>query len=324
MLSIRDPDTGLVHHDPFEILGVWNNYYDHLFTAQECDRQAQDDMLAKLSRRLTSAERDACEGVLTEEKCFHALQGMPRGKTPGSDGFPMEFFLTFWQSLGADLVRVLNVAYETGQLSTSQRRGLNIVLYKKNDRLDTKNWRPISLLNVDYKIATRAISGHLLTVLSTIIGPDQTCGYVAALFHLTFFSSATSWGTSTAKKSLLPFSLSTKRRLLIALIGAFFGAPWRRSILVQHSCLGSCFFTLISSRLSSLTVGLLPFFNLRGVCAKVAHCPLCCTSLQSKCSPCRSACHLGSPACSFLTLLSKLSALGIPTTQLSRLPLTLP
>ena len=39
-----------------------------------------------------------------------------------------------------------------------------------------RNWRPISLLNVDYKIATRAICGRLLTVLSTIIGPDQTCG----------------------------------------------------------------------------------------------------------------------------------------------------
>ena len=87
----------------------------------------------------------------------------------------MEFFLHFWQSLGADLVRVLNVAYETGQLSTSQHRGLIIVLYK-NDRLETKNWRPISLLNADYKIATRAIAGRILTVLHTIIGPDQTCG----------------------------------------------------------------------------------------------------------------------------------------------------
>ena len=169
MLSIRDPDTGLIHHDPFEILGVWRNYYDHIFTAQECDRQAQDDMLAKLFHRLSLAERDACEGVLTEEECFHALQGMPRGKPPGSDGFPIEFLITFWQSLGTDLVRVLNVTYETGQLSTSQCRGLNIVL-------DRKNLRPISLLNVDYKIATRAISGRLLTVLSTIIGPDQTCG----------------------------------------------------------------------------------------------------------------------------------------------------
>ena len=84
---------------------------------------------------------------------------MPKGKTPGSDGFPMEFYQALWKTLGADLVRVLNAAFEAGQLSTSQRRGLIIVLYKKNDKLDTKNWRAISLLNVDYKIATWAISG---------------------------------------------------------------------------------------------------------------------------------------------------------------------
>ena len=107
---------------------------------------------------------------------FDTLNGMPHGRTLGSDGFPMEFFLHFWQSLGADLVRVLNIAYEIGQLSTSQRQGLIIVLYKKNNRLEINNWRPISLLNADYKIATRAIACCLLTVLSTIISPDQTSG----------------------------------------------------------------------------------------------------------------------------------------------------
>ena len=176
MRSIRDPDTGSVHHDPFEILGVWQRYYSGLFTAASCDLSAQDDILSKLSRRLSDLERASCEGLLSLEECFAALSGMARGKTPGSDGFPMEFYLRFWQSLGADLVRVLNVAFETGQLSTSQRRGLIIVLFKKNDRLETKNWRPISLLNVDYKIATRAISGRLLAVIGSIVGPDQTCG----------------------------------------------------------------------------------------------------------------------------------------------------
>ncbi len=176
MHSIRDPDTSSVHHNPFEILRVWQRYYTGLFTAAPCDPSAQDDMLSKLSRRLCKDERASCEGLLTLEECFAALSGMARGKTPGSDGFPMEFYLRFWSSLGADLVRVLNVAYEAGQLSTSQRRGLIIVLYQKNDRLDTKNWRPISLLNVDYKIATWAISGRLLAVIGSVVGPDQTCG----------------------------------------------------------------------------------------------------------------------------------------------------
>ena len=155
MRSIRGPNTGAVCHDPFAIVGVWRNYYKDLFTAIQCDPVAQDELLAKLTCRLDSNERASCEGCLTVDECFQALMGMSRSKTPGSDGFPMEFYVAFWDALGADLVRVLNLAFETGQLSTSQRRGLIIVLYKKDDPLETKNWRPISLLNVDYKIATR-------------------------------------------------------------------------------------------------------------------------------------------------------------------------
>ena len=174
--SIRDPESGVIHHDPFEILGTWQRYYHRLFTANVCDKTAQDVMLSHLTRSLSPAEVESCEGLLTLPECHAALSGMSHGKTPGSDGFPMEFFLSFWDVLGLDLVRILNVAYESGQLSTFQRRGLIIVLYKKGDRLKTKNFRPISLLNVDYKIATRAISGRLLGVIGTVVGYDQTCG----------------------------------------------------------------------------------------------------------------------------------------------------
>ena len=69
-------------------------------------------------------------------------------------------------------VRPLNYAYVHGRLSISQRRGL--ILFK-DDRLQTKNWRPISLLNVDYKIATRAMQGRFLAVIASVVSPDQTC-----------------------------------------------------------------------------------------------------------------------------------------------------
>ncbi|CAB3997114.1 Hypothetical predicted protein [Paramuricea clavata] len=133
-------------------------------------------MLGRLTRRLNKSEVESCDGELSEAECRAALHGMSRGKTPGSDGFPMEFFVCFWDLLGPDLVRILNLAYQQGQLSISQRRGIIIVLYKKHDRLETKNYRPISLLNVDYKIATRAIAGRLLGVIGSIVGYDQTCG----------------------------------------------------------------------------------------------------------------------------------------------------
>ena len=122
MHSIRDPETGLVRHDPFEILGVWHSHYSNLFTAQDYDPVVQDEMLSQLHCRLSTAERPGCEGNLNCDECFEALKGMPKGKTPGSDGFPVEFYQTLWQTLGADLVHVLNAAFEVGPLSNSAQR----------------------------------------------------------------------------------------------------------------------------------------------------------------------------------------------------------
>ncbi len=79
MHSTRDPDTGFVHHDPFQILGVWQHYCSGLFTAASCDQSVQDDMLSKLSCRLSNIEPASCEGLLSLEKCFSALSGMAQG-----------------------------------------------------------------------------------------------------------------------------------------------------------------------------------------------------------------------------------------------------
>ena len=52
-----------------------------------------------------------------------------------------------------------------------------VVFLCLGDRLDPKNWRPISLLNVDYnKLAACIIAGRLLKVIHLVVDKDQTCG----------------------------------------------------------------------------------------------------------------------------------------------------
>ena len=41
------------------------------------------------------------------------------------------------------------------------------LIFKKGDRLEHKNWRPISLVNVDYKVCARVRAGRLLKVITT-------------------------------------------------------------------------------------------------------------------------------------------------------------
>lgn len=84
--------------------------------------------------------------------------------------------MAFWEILGPDLVEVLNASLDLGSLPFSQRGALISLIFKKGDRLLHKNWRPISLLNVDYKLCARALAGRFLKVLHHVIHRDQTCG----------------------------------------------------------------------------------------------------------------------------------------------------
>ena len=54
-------------------------------------------------------------------------------------------------------------------------------MFKKGDRTELKNYRPISLSNVDYKILAFALSNRLHKILDTIISPEQTA-YVRKRF----------------------------------------------------------------------------------------------------------------------------------------------
>ena len=119
-----------------------------------------------------------CEGKLSLKECEEAVKMLKPGKTPGNDGLPVEFYQTFWKDIGPILVETHNFAYDNQMLSTSQRQAvINTIEKKGQDRMYLENWRPISLLNVDLKIASKAIAIRIEKVLPTRIHTDQV-GYV--------------------------------------------------------------------------------------------------------------------------------------------------
>jgi len=102
---------------------------------------------------------------------------MAEGKTPTPDGLPVGFFITFWDTLGTDLVDVLSSLYrKNGFLRNSSCKGLLNLIFTKNDLFDRKNWRPITLLNVDYKLCARNLAASLLQIIHFVVHSDQTCG----------------------------------------------------------------------------------------------------------------------------------------------------
>ena len=74
---------------------------------------------------LSKEERDSIEGYLTELECLNALKDMEPDKSPGTDGLPSEFYQFFWSDVSKPLLEAFNYGFEIGQLSISQKRGIN-------------------------------------------------------------------------------------------------------------------------------------------------------------------------------------------------------
>ena len=168
-----------------EILNHCEAFYRNLYSSKTDPPNEKYDHIffeASTEKKLNQIEQDSCEGSLTRAECLKALKEMDSNKTPGSDGLPAEFYKIFWNDIADFLLGSINYAYKTGQLSVSQKRGIVKLIPKKDaEPYYVKNWRPISLLNCDYKLATKAVANRLKQVLPKLIDNDQT-GFLKGRF----------------------------------------------------------------------------------------------------------------------------------------------
>ena len=119
--------------------------------------------------KLTKELSDRCEGEIKIQECEDVLQSFATAKTPGNDGIPIEFYKTFWPAIGKLLVESFNEAFNKKEMSASQRKAIITLIEKKDkDRCFLENWRPISLINVDSKIASKVISARSISHNNTL------------------------------------------------------------------------------------------------------------------------------------------------------------
>ena len=162
-----------------EILNCQKLFYKNLYSAVPCENPNDKLFFENLNLpQLNKVELEELERPVTKEECFETLKLSSKGKCPGSDGFTVEFYLHFWSILGEDMVQSFNQALTYGHLNIIQKQGIiKVVPKKRKNKLYLENWRPISLLNIDYKIVTKTIAGRISKLLPKVIHEDQS-GYV--------------------------------------------------------------------------------------------------------------------------------------------------
>ena len=169
-------EDGSKTFDQADIIAETKHFYEKLYTYKEVDDVDLDDILNFDDiPKLSENQKNKLEGKITLDEALQALKSMANNKSPGSDGFTVEFFKFFWKDIGELLIRSINYGYEKGELSIAQKEGIITCIPKgEKPKQYLKNWRPISLLNVSYKIASACIANRLKTVLPSVINIDQT------------------------------------------------------------------------------------------------------------------------------------------------------
>ena len=113
-------------------------------------------------------------GKITYAEAAGALKNMKNEKSPGPDGFTAEFFKFFFVDIGKYFIRSINEGLNKGELSITQYQGVITCIPKEGKpKQFIKNWRPISLLNVTYKILSSCIALRIRNVLPKIIHESQ-------------------------------------------------------------------------------------------------------------------------------------------------------
>ena len=166
-----------------EILNHQKQFYENLYDDKHnTDNRSINDMLGENKNKLTNQAAEQLEGEISYSELLNALKNMKNDKSPGLDGFTVEFFKFFWLDLGNFILRSLNFGYNYGNLSVTQKQGIITCLPKPDkNRIFLKNWRPISLLNVIYKLASSVIANRIKTQLSSLIHEDQK-GFTAGRY----------------------------------------------------------------------------------------------------------------------------------------------
>ena len=160
-----------------EILKEVVSFYEQLYASKKVNLNDVEEYL-KDSRvnKLSKVDKNNFEGLITLEECRKVIFQMTKNKAPGGDGLTIEFYQEFWNDIEYIFVNALNANFDNNVMSETQKQGIITLIYKKGETANLNNWRPITLLNYDYKIMAAVLANRMQKVISSIIHENQV-GY---------------------------------------------------------------------------------------------------------------------------------------------------
>lgn len=152
-------------------------FYRKLYSSA-FDNFATDSFFDKVTpfiTQISDLSESFCDVPLTRKELDDVVVKSPSNKSPGPDGLSFEFYRVFWNYIKDLLYEALKECIDRGELTHTMKQGLIVLIPKSNKNIqDLDNWRPISLLNIDYKILAAVYASRLKTCLEEVISETQS------------------------------------------------------------------------------------------------------------------------------------------------------
>ena len=162
-----------VHTEAPAVLRIMvREFYEALYTSEGVN--GVEEVLQHVPQKVTPTMNDMLCAPYTNDEVKHALFQMFRTKAPGPDGFPTHFYQRHWDLCGEELTKVV-LQIIRGEESAEHINDTVLVLIPKvtNPTL-LSQFRPISLCNVLYKIASKVVANRLKQILPDVISEEQS------------------------------------------------------------------------------------------------------------------------------------------------------
>jgi hypothetical protein len=175
--ALRDA-AGQLHVNPRCLPDLVAQYWAGISSAPPTNQAAREQVLQAVRERVrpispAAATSLGCKTV-TEEEVKEALRQAKPGKAPGPDGIPIEAY----RLARTDMIELLSKLYTaigtTGVMPKDMMLGAISILHKSGSELELGNYRPLQLLNTDYRLMTKVLANRLSEVLSSTISMEQT------------------------------------------------------------------------------------------------------------------------------------------------------
>lgn len=170
-----EESNGNVIEDPAAVQEHIVNYFKDLYAETNMVRE-HEPFLCERRIPPDSLKNNTSMDPITTNEIFSAIKGSAARKSPGPDGIPREFYLWAFDVIHRELNLMLNEGLR-GNISPEFVNGVIVLVHKKNAGNTIKSYRPISLLNYDYKLLARILKSRLDCIMTehNIISNVQKC-----------------------------------------------------------------------------------------------------------------------------------------------------